>query len=379
MTIPATHNSRKQGPHDTTGAKRILVGLSGGVDSSIAAHLLAQQGHRIQALFMKNWEEDDKNGTCNAAQDYSDATAVCAKLGISLYERNFSSEYWDNVFAECLQEYQAGRTPNPDVLCNREIKFNVFLEHAIELGAELIATGHYAQVKQQDGTYKLCKALDQNKDQSYFLYMLNQEQLSRTVFPLGTLPKHQVRELARELGLVTHDKKDSTGICFIGERNFKPFLKQYIDEQPGDIRTTGGELIGQHDGLMFYTIGQRKGLEIGGQKLKSATNTGEPWFVAEKDMKTNTLIVAQGSEHPSLFKTRLRAIKLHWISGEAPAAPFECMAKTRYRQPDQQCIINSIENSACDVTFSQPQRAITAGQSVVFYQGDECLGGGIIE
>ena len=379
MNIPANDFlSRTEQP------QRILVGLSGGVDSSIAAHLLIQQGHQIEALFMKNWEEDDKDGSCNAAEDYSDAMSVAKHLDMKLHERNFSAEYWDNVFEECLTEFRAGRTPNPDILCNREIKFNVFLDHALELGAEKIATGHYAQISFIDGKYKLLKAVDDNKDQSYFLYALNQKQLSSTLFPLGTLKKEQVRELAKQLSLVTHNKKDSTGICFIGERNFKPFLKQYINEQPGEIRTTENELIGNHDGLMFYTMGQRKGLEIGGYKLKSGENTGDPWYVAGKNMQTNTLIVAQGHDHPMLFNKSLTAINLHWISGKPPAAlskstPFKCMAKTRYRQADQECVIEKTEQNSCVVSFTKPQRALTPGQSIVFYQGEECLGGAIIE
>jgi len=374
--------------------KRIIVGLSGGVDSSIAAYLLKNQGHHVEALFMKNWEEDDENGNCNAAEDYTDALSISKQLAIQLHERNFSTEYWDNVFQGCLNEFKAGRTPNPDILCNKEIKFNVFLDHAIDLGADVIATGHYAQIKYIDNLYRLFKAVDTNKDQTYFLYTLNQHQLASSLFPLGTMTKNSVRDIAKNQHFITHDKKDSTGICFIGERNFKQFLKRFIDEKPGDICTTLGEIIGRHDGLMFHTIGQRKGLNIGGHKLTHSENTGEPWYVVKKDMQSNTLIVAQGQDHPMLFSRKLLASQLHWISGKAPVTPYQCNAKTRYRQADQQCIITALSNkesnkepnkesnseneSICEVTFENTQRAITPGQSIVFYQGDECLGGGII-
>jgi len=364
-------------------AKRIVVGLSGGVDSSIAAHLLKDQGHEVEALFMKNWEEDDENGSCNAAEDHADALSVSKQLAIALHERNFSTEYWDNVFEGCLSEFRAGRTPNPDILCNKEIKFNVFLEHALNLGADVIATGHYAQIKHSENKYRLYKAIDTNKDQTYFLYTLNQQQLARSIFPLGILTKDSVRKIAKKQNFVTHDKKDSTGICFIGERNFKNFLKRFIDEKPGDIRTTENELIGRHDGLMFHTIGQRKGLEIGGHKLKQSENTGEPWYVVKKNMQTNTLIVAQGQNNPRLFTDKLVATQLHWVCGEPPVTPFQCAAKTRYRQADQDCIITNITSTdiaiaESTVKFKTMQRAITPGQSIVFYKGEECLGGGII-
>ena len=358
--------------------KRIVVGLSGGVDSSIAAYLLKQQGYDIEALFMKNWEEDDQDGHCNAAEDYSDARSVSEQLDIPLCERNFSAEYWDNVFEGCLSEFRAGRTPNPDILCNKEIKFNVFLEHAINTGADAIATGHYAQIKYLDNRYRLLKAVDKNKDQTYFLYTLDQAQLARALFPLGELTKDTVREIARKLKLVTHDKKDSTGICFIGERKFKTFLQRFINKQPGEIRTTDNELVGQHDGLSFYTIGQRKGLDIGGRKLKLSHNSGEPWYVAGKDLKTNTLIIAQGHDHPLLLSDKLTANQLHWICGKAPEIPFHCSAKTRYRQADQPCTIEEINKDEIKVSFETPQRAITPGQSIVFYNDEECLGGGII-
>ncbi len=376
MNNPVLNNRKLNKP--TTHAKRIIVGLSGGVDSSIAAYMLKDQGHHVEALFMKNWEEDDENGVCNAVEDHNDALSICKQLAIPLHERNFSSEYWDNVFEDCLSEFRAGRTPNPDILCNKEIKFSVFLEHAVNLGADVIATGHYAQIKYIDNQYRLYKAIDTNKDQTYFLYALNQHQLANSLFPLGTMTKDCVRDIAKKQNLVTHDKKDSTGICFIGERNFKQFLKRFIDEKPGDIRTTDGELIGQHDGLMFHTIGQRKGLEIGGHKLKQSKNTGEPWYVVKKELQTNTLIVAQGQNHPMLFANKLVATQLHWIRGEAPVAPYRCVAKTRYQQADQNCIITHLLESECEVTFESAQRAITPGQSIVFYQDDECLGGGII-
>lgn len=357
----------------------IIVGLSGGVDSSIAAHLLKQQGLKVEALFMKNWEEDDKDGICHAAEDYSDASSVSQQLDIPLYERNFSAEYWDNVFEDCLAEFKAGRTPNPDILCNKEIKFNLFLEHVINLGADAIATGHYAQLRFINGKYRLYKSVDRNKDQTYFLYTLNQQQLAKTLFPLGTLTKDRVREIAQQQGFVTHDKKDSTGICFIGERNFKQFLKRFIPEQPGEIKTTDNEIVGQHDGLTFYTIGQRKGLEIGGLNLTQGTNTGEPWYVVKKDLETNTLLIAQGHDHPLLFTNTLTATQLHWITGVRPTLPFHCNAKTRYRQEDQKCTITELNEDSCTVIFETHQRAITPGQSIVFYQGDECLGGGIID
>ena len=354
-------------------APRIMIGMSGGVDSSVAAYLLQRQGYAVQALFMKNWDEDDDAQHCSAAQDLADAQAVCDRLGLTLHTRNFAAEYWDQVFAFCLEEFRAGRTPNPDVLCNREIKFKVFLEHAQALGAEKMATGHYARVVQRDGRMRLLKALDLDKDQSYFLYALQQEQRARALFPLGELTKPAVRALAAQQGFGTHDKKDSTGICFIGERKFKEFLARYLPAQPGDIVTPEGTIVGRHDGLMYHTLGQRKGLNIGGR----SDATGEPWYVAAKNPLHNTLTVVQG-EHPLLFSQTLIAEQLTWIAGEPPALPLRCVAQTRYRQPDQSCIIASINEGACTVHFDTPQRAVTPGQSVVFYQADECLGGGII-
>ena len=352
---------------------RIMIGMSGGVDSSVAAYLLQRQGYAVQGLFMKNWDEDDDAEHCSATQDLADAQAVCDRLGLTLHTRNFATEYWDQVFAFCLNEFRAGRTPNPDVLCNREIKFKVFLEHAQALGAEHMATGHYARVAQRDGRLRLLKALDLDKDQSYFLYALRQEQLAHALFPLGELTKPAVRALAAEQGFGTHDKKDSTGICFIGERKFKEFLERYLPAQPGDIITPDGKLIGRHEGLMYHTLGQRKGLKIGGRR----DATEQPWYVAAKNLQQNTLIVVQG-EHPLLFSQALMAAQLNWISGTPPALPLRCAAKTRYRQADQTCIIEYVDNDTCRVRFDAPQRAVTPGQSVVFYQNEECLGGGII-
>lgn len=353
---------------------RIMLGLSGGVDSSVAAWLLQRDGYAVQALFMKNWDEDDNAEHCSAERDLADAQAVCNQLHLPLHTRNFSGEYWDQVFAHCLDEFRLGRTPNPDVLCNREIKFKVFLEHALELGAEKIATGHYARVAQIDGRYQLLKARDADKDQSYFLHTLGQEALSRTLFPLGELTKPEVRAIAGAQGFVTHDKKDSTGICFIGERKFKEFLSRYLPAQPGDIVTSDGKVIGKHDGLMFHTLGQRKGLNIGGRRDAQP----EPWYVAAKNVAQNTLVVVQGEQHPLLFSSTLHASQVHWIAGEAPPAPLRCAAKTRYRQADQTCAVESIDSGQVVVRFDAPQRAMTPGQSVVFYQDDICLGGGVI-
>ncbi len=355
--------------------KQVIVGISGGVDSSVAALLLQQQGYAVSGLFMKNWEEDDSADYCSAAEDLRDAQAVCDTLGIELHTVNFAAEYWDNVFSHFLAEYQAGRTPNPDVLCNREIKFKVFLEHAQKLGATLIATGHYVRTGWANGRKQLLRGKDSNKDQSYFLYMLNQQQLLPSLFPIGELDKPQVRKMAAQAGLVTHQKKDSTGICFIGERRFKDFLSQYLPANPGPMQTPEGDILGQHEGLMYYTLGQRQGLKIGGRQQSS----GEAWYVVGKDLDKNILIVAQGHEHPWLFSNSLAAVDLHWIAGEAPTLPYRCCGKTRYRQADQECCINPLHNGSYRVDFAQPQRAVTPGQSVVFYQGDVCLGGGIIQ
>jgi len=353
----------------------IIVGLSGGVDSSVAAHLLQDGGDVVRGLFMKNWEEDDTEEYCTATEDLSDARAVADSLSIELLTMNFASEYWDRVFEHFLSEYRAGRTPNPDILCNREIKFRAFLDHALEQGADKIATGHYARIHEVDGEFRLLRGIDTNKDQSYFLYTLNQHQLSHSLFPLGELEKPRVREIAHQLSLVTHDKKDSTGICFIGERRFKDFLARYLPAQPGEIQTPDGEVIGHHSGLMYHTLGQRQGLGIGGLK----NHPEEPWFVAHKDLKNNVLIAVQGHDHPLLFSDQLTSSQLHWASGRAPEAGKAITAKVRYRQVDQSCIITHIKNEVATVQFDEPQRAVTPGQSIVFYDGERCLGGGIIE
>ncbi len=356
--------------------KFVIVGISGGVDSSVAALLLKQQGYRVEGLFMKNWEEDDSEEYCSAAADLADARAVCDRLGIPLHTINFSAEYWERVFSHFLAEYSAGRTPNPDILCNKEIKFRAFLDHALTLGADAIATGHYARVRQDThGRFQLLKGLDPDKDQSYFLYTLQQDQLAHALFPVGELRKSEVRQLARDHGLVTHDKKDSTGICFIGERRFKEFLSRFLPARPGEMRTPEGELIGRHDGLMYYTLGQRQGLGIGGRR----DGSDEPWYVVGKEIEHNTLLVAQGHDHPRLFCEGLLAGQLHWTAGQSPALPCDCSAKVRYRQSDQSCTITALQGEHCRVEFGQAQRAVTPGQSVVFYHGEICLGGGIIE
>lgn len=353
----------------------VMVGMSGGVDSSVAALCLQQQGYKVQGLFMKNWEADDIDETCAAEADYMDAKQVCDRLDIPLFGMNFAQEYWEHVFSHFLEEYKAGRTPNPDILCNKEIKFHAFLEHAQVLGADYIATGHYVRVSEQGGIYTLLKARDENKDQSYFLYTLGQSQLARCLFPLGELQKSHTRKLAARQGFVTHDKKDSTGICFIGERNFKQFLSRFLPAQPGDIVSCDGDHIGSHDGLMYYTLGQRQGLNIGGLKHYSH----QPWYVSAKNMQDNQLIVVQGHDHPLLHSHWLQACDLHWVSGRAPEPPYGCSAKIRYRQADALCNIEFIDGDSCRVTFNQPQWAVTPGQSIVFYQQDVCLGGGIIE
>lgn len=356
--------------------KRVIVGLSGGVDSTVSALLLQQQGYSVQGLFMKNWDDEDEGDYCDSERDFIDVKKICQQLDIPLYPRNFVKEYWDNVFRYFLQEYQAGRTPNPDVMCNKEIKFKVFLQHALALGADYIATGHYAGVEKRDGYFRLLKAYDQNKDQTYFLYTLGQEALSHTLFPLNDIDKPEVRRIAEKNQFVNAKKKDSTGICFIGERNFRDFLSRYLPAQPGEMRTPEGQLMGHHQGLMYYTLGQRQGLGIGG----SHDSSGEPWFVVGKQLESNILIVAQGHNHPWLFSTTLQACQLHWTTGIPPQLPLRCHAKTRYRQPDQACTITAgLDDQRIQVQFDDPQRAVTPGQSVVFYQADECLGGGIIE
>jgi tRNA-specific 2-thiouridylase len=355
--------------------KRVIVGMSGGVDSSVAALLLKRQGFRVSGLFMKNWEDDDTDEYCSSREDLVDAVAVAERLGIEIDVVNFSARYKKRVFEDFLREYRAGRTPNPDVLCNAEIKFRAFLDHALDLGADYIATGHYAQIRSSEGIFQLLKAEDGTKDQSYFLYRLTQEQLARTLFPLGALHKRDVRELARAEGLPVHDKKDSTGICFIGERPFREFLGRYLPPQPGEIRTLEGRVVGRHEGLMYYTIGQRQGLGIGG----SRDGDGEPWYVAAKDLERNRLIVVQGREHPALYHSRLRAADLTWVSGTAPHCHWVYSAKTRYRQKDAPCSIDSVTAEQCTIDFAEPQWAITPGQSVVVYESQVCLGGGIIE
>lgn len=352
-------------------AQRVVVGMSGGVDSAVAALLLKQKGYDVIGVFMKNWEDDGTDFHCPAAEDYESAQTVCTHLGIPLHGINFSGQYRERVFRYFLAEYQAGRTPNPDVLCNREIKFKSFLEYALNMGASCIATGHYAGIAERRGHYRLLNAADANKDQTYFLYMLGQYPLSHSLFPLAGLVKSEVRGLALAAGLPNHARKDSTGICFIGEREFKPFLTRYLPIQPGDIHTLAGELKGRHDGLMYYTIGQRYGLGIGGP--------GEPWYVASKDVGTNTLYVVQGALHPALHSKALKAKELHWISGEIPTKALCCRAKTRYRQAEQSCVVTPMPGRATFVEFVEPQRAVTPGQSVVFYLNGECLGGGIIE
>jgi len=354
--------------------RRVMVGLSGGVDSSVAALLLLEQGYQVEGLFMKNWEEDDAADYCAAAADLADARAVCEQLAIPLHTVNFAAEYWDRVFSHFLAEYQAGRTPNPDILCNKEIKFRAFLDYALHLGADAIATGHYARVATLAGQQQLLKGRDENKDQSYFLYTLKQSALARTLFPVGELEKAEVRRLAAERGLPTHAKKDSTGICFIGERRFKEFLQRYLPARPGEIRTPEGELIGHHDGLMYYTLGQRQGLGIGGRR----GGVEAPWYVVAKQIAENTLIVAQEHDHPLLLSDQLEATQLDWVD-TPPPLPFTCTAKSRYRQPDQACTIEALTPERCQVRFATAQRAVTPGQSVVFYQGERCLGGGVIE
>lgn len=351
--------------------KTVVVGMSGGVDSSVSALLLKQAGYRVIGLFMKNWEEKDENGVCKASYDYEDVQKVCDQLDIPCYSVNFVEHYWKQVFTQFIADLKKGWTPNPDILCNREIKFKVFLEKALELGADYLATGHYCQNLRVEGKQALVKGVDGNKDQTYFLYTLQNKTLEKVLFPIGGLEKPEVRRLAREHGLATSDKKDSTGICFIGERHFRQFISQYIAFQAGSFQTLAGKIVGNHQGAAYYTLGQRKGLGIGG--------AGEAWFVVGKDIEKNIVYVEQGSDHPSLYCSELTAIELTWVASEAPATPFICQSKVRYRQEDQPCVIESIIEGRAHVTFPHPQRAVTPGQSIVFYQDTICLGGGVIE
>ena len=371
QTISPLNVPTDKAPQDT----KVIVGMSGGVDSSVSAYLLKEQGYQVEGLFMKNWEEDDTDEYCAAAEDLKDAQAVCEKLDIKLHTINFATEYWDNVFEYFLQEYKAGRTPNPDIMCNKEIKFKAFLEFACEdLGADYIATGHYVQREFRDGAWKMIRGLDRNKDQSYFLYTLDEKQLSQTLFPVGHIEKPEVRQIAERADLITHNKKDSTGICFIGERKFKDFLAQYLPAQPGVIESAEGEAVGQHDGLMYHTLGQRKGLRIGG-----LANAGEePWYVVDKDLDRNVLVVGQGHNHPRLFSRGLMANQLHWVDRTPLNETLKCTVKTRYRQDDVACTVARLNDDEYLVMFEEQQSSVTPGQSVVFYQDDVCLGGGII-
>ena len=354
---------------------RFVVGMSGGVDSAVSALLLKRAGHDVIGVFMKNWEEKDDEGVCTATADWQDVQACCEKIDIPYYSVNFAKEYRERVFSLFLDEYRKGRTPNPDVLCNREIKFKAFLDFAMKLGAERLATGHFCRLREEADGVKLLRGVDANKDQSYFLYMLTQPPLRRAVFPVGGLTKGEVRALAEEAGLPVAKKRDSTGVCFIGERDFKPFLQGFLPAQPGPMVTEAGETIGRHDGLMYYTLGQRRGLGIGGQK----GGDGGRWFVIEKDLENNRLVVAQGEDSPRLYTTHCRASQATWVAGRAPAASFDCTAKYRYRQPDQQVHVEVGDGGELLVTACEPQRAVTPGQSVVLYDGEVCLGGAIAD
>ncbi|NVK30515.1 MAG: tRNA 2-thiouridine(34) synthase MnmA [Gammaproteobacteria bacterium] len=350
----------------------IVIGMSGGVDSSVAALLLKQQGHDVSGVFMVNWDEDDE--FCTARQDYQDAIAVAEQIGIPLEKANFSKEYWDGVFENFLAEYSKGRTPNPDILCNKEVKFKAFLDYACDLGCDAVATGHYASTDIVSGRTHLTRAIDQNKDQTYFLHAIDRSVLDQVVFPLGQLPKPEVRRIASEHGLHVHSKSDSTGICFIGERNFREFLSKYLPSKPGEIRTLEGHLIGQHPGLIYYTLGQRKGLGIGGVKGYPEA----PWFVVGKALESNTLVVTQGTDHESLYSCGLQTDQFNWLA-DCPNSVFRCSAKTRYREPDQDCEVTLLPTGGVTVNFDKPVRAVTPGQSIVLYQDQICLGGGVIE
>lgn len=356
--------------------QKVIIGLSGGVDSAVSAYLLQKQGYAVEGLFMKNWEQDDNNEHCPAAQDLADAESVCKQLNIKVHTANFAKEYWENVFTHFLDEYAKSRTPNPDILCNKEIKFKVFFKFAMDLGADFIATGHYAKIRYKDKIPGLYKAKDRNKDQTYFLHAIDKQVLNKTIFPLGNYLKSEVRVIAEELGLANYAKKDSTGICFIGERRFKTFLNEYMLAKPGEIVSVTGESIGKHDGLMFYTLGQRQGLNIGGSK----NSDGSPWYVVDKNIENNCLIVAQGKNHPMLYAQGLICGEIHWLIDENNIdMPLTCLAKTRYRQEDQACVISPSDNQQHCIMFSEPQRAITPGQYIVFYDKNQCLGGAVIE
>lgn len=368
-------------PNKANSETRVIVGMSGGVDSSVSALLLLEQGYQVEGLFMKNWDEDDGTEYCTAISDLADAQAVCDNIGIKLHKANFAAEYWDRVFEHFLVEYKAGRTPNPDILCNKEVKFKAFLDYALTLGADYIATGHYVRKGQSylnehgEEQAHLLKGLDNNKDQSYFLHAVDGSKIARTLFPVGELEKPAVRAIAEKHGLITHDKKDSTGICFIGERKFSEFLKQYIPAQPGNIETETGDIIGKHQGLMYHTIGQRQGLGIGGLKNYDES----PWYVAQKDLARNVLVVVQGAQHPLLFSQAMQTSAVEWINDTPEHFPYKCHAKVRYRQADQACTVHQLEDGRLKVDFDEPQRAVTPGQSAVFYAGERCLGGAIIE
>lgn len=352
--------------------KTVVVGMSGGVDSSVAALLLKQQGYRVIGMFMKNWEEKDDNGVCRSAVEFEDVVRVCDQLDIPYYSVNFVREYWDNVFSHFLEEFKKGHTPNPDILCNREIKFKVLLDKALEVGGDMLATGHYCRSDFHGGSWRLLKGSDPAKDQSYFLYTIGQKALSRVLFPVGEMVKTDLRQLAHSHHLATSAKKDSTGICFIGKRDFKEFLGSYLAYTPGEFRTLEGKVVGKHEGVAFYTPGQRKGMGIGG--------AGEAWFVVDKDVENNVVYLAQGTRHPALYCDELTAVEPSWVSGIVPRElPLRCTAKVRYRQPDQECVITSLEDGIVKVRFDVPQRAVTSRQSIVFYQGDVCLGGAVID
>lgn len=360
-------NTRAKAPSETT----VVVGMSGGVDSSVTAHLLKEQGYNVIGIFMKNWDDTDEDGFCTATEDYEDVIAVANQIGIPYYAVNFEKEYWDKVFTYFLNEYKLGRTPNPDVMCNKEIKFKAFLDHAMRLGADFVATGHYARAVYEDGEHKLLRGIDTNKDQTYFLNQLSQDQIAKAMFPIGHMEKSEVRKIAEEANLATAKKKDSTGICFIGERNFKQFLSQYLPAQPGEMRTLDGKVMGRHDGLMYYTMGQRHGLGIGGD--------GEPWFVVGKNLADNVLFVDQGFHNELLYSEGLYASDISWTAPLKVGDTFRCTAKFRYRQEDSGVTVRLLENGRLDVAFDKRQRAITPGQAVVFYDGDVCLGGATID